>query len=243
MLSDIQIIPLSEDNGHGNMRLDEEMVDLSRKSGKPFIRFYTWSPYAISLGYNQKENQFSKQKLLAEGIDLVRRPTGGRAVFHAEELTYCITAPTTGKEQNRAIYRFIHEIIANAFLSFDIKTDFIRSTSDFKSHYKTDFSKSCFTSNARYELTLDNKKIVGSAQRDFSDILLQHGSILLGPKHYDIVEYLAHTDNFEATEHKKLRFKEILKNSSTDIYTSTGTHISPLELSLSVTEEFKKFNQ
>jgi lipoate-protein ligase A len=224
----IRFSPYAVYRGHENMTIDSELAVSSAKNQNTYIRFYGWRPNAVSLGFNQSSDSFSKYNMIHDGIDLVKRPTGGRAVFHAEELTYCITTPTSGPDENRKIYRDFHIAIATALAQLGIETDFVKANPDLRQHYSTSGAKSCFTSSARYELTIGGRKLVGSAQRDFGKVLLQHGSILLGPRHYDICEYMDFDgDSDSATEEKKLRFRSLLEKSSTDVKTSTGKTVSP----------------
>lgn len=186
-------IDTGENSGEFNMNYDIELVKKYRETKIEYIRVYQWKPYAISLGYNQKDIDVSKSKCDAAGIDVVRRPTGGRAVFHAEELTYSVVMDGEGKSVSE-IYRFISEKLVNAFLEYDNGLEsylsFEKSKLQFPEHYKEKSSFACFSASALNEIKANGKKLVGSAQRNFSDVVLQHGSILLNTKHKEIINYL-----------------------------------------------------
>ncbi|MBN1928109.1 MAG: lipoate--protein ligase family protein [Chlorobiaceae bacterium] len=152
-------------------------------------RFYSWSPPAISLGCNQNPSEIDHARCRAEGVDVVVRPTGGRAVFHADELTYSFFAVTD--LPNEAIYRMVHETIARALAGVGVTAEFCRSQPDFRARYATPESVSCFTASARYELQAGGRKLVGSAQRRQGKVLLQHGSLPLSWRHRQISRYLA----------------------------------------------------
>ena len=80
------------------MDYDEALArELGEGSGSPTIRLYGWHPPAISLGWNQSENEIDREKASSAGIDVVRRPTGGRAILHCDELTYSVTMRVRGK--------------------------------------------------------------------------------------------------------------------------------------------------
>ena len=188
-----EFIDTGENSGKFNMNYDLELVKKYRERRTEYIRVYQWKPYAISLGYNQKDIDVSKEKCDAAGIDIVRRPTGGRAVFHAEELTYSVVMNGEGKNVSE-IYRFISEKLVNAFLEYDNGLEkflsFEKSKLQFPEHYKEKSSFACFSASALNEIKANGKKLVGSAQRNFGDVVLQHGSILLNTKHKEIINYL-----------------------------------------------------
>lgn len=179
-----------------DMRLMQSLVDGSFTrvfgTGSCLWRFYSWSPAAVSLGRNQDPAEIDQARCSADGIDVVVRPTGGRAVFHADELTYSFFAVT--EEPNEAIYRLVHEAIARALAHAGVPTDFCRSQPDFRKRYASAEAVPCFTASARYELQVEGRKIVGSAQRRRGDAILQHGSMPLTPRHREIVRYIAAGD-------------------------------------------------
>ena len=92
--------------GEENMAIDRQLMDafldgrFQQRYGRDCClwRFYAWHPYAVTIGYNQDISGIDLLKCRSEGIDVVRRPTGGRAVFHAEEFTYSFFCRVTGSE-------------------------------------------------------------------------------------------------------------------------------------------------
>jgi lipoate-protein ligase A len=152
-------------------------------------RFYSWVPAAVSLGRNQDPAEIDAVQCHSDGIDIVVRPTGGRAVFHADELTYSFFAETGAS--NETIYRKVHEAIGRALEKAGVIPDFCRSQPDFRKRYATAEAVTCFTASAKYELQVDGRKIVGSAQRRRGDVLLQHGSMPLTGRHREIIRYIA----------------------------------------------------
>ncbi|MEI7747561.1 MAG: lipoate--protein ligase family protein [Chlorobiaceae bacterium] len=155
-------------------------------------RFYAWRPYAVTLGYNQDVSGIDSDKCRSAGIDVVRRPTGGRAVFHAEEFTYSFL--TESSEQNSELYRMVHEVIKLALESLGIHAEFCRSTLARPQGGGAPVAVSCFTASARYELQVDGRKLVGSAQRRTRNILLQHGSLPLSSHHKDLCTFVTLAD-------------------------------------------------
>lgn len=182
-------------SGVYNMELDIKLVEKCRKEDTAFLRFYRWKPYAISLGYNQtrlsKEVYIDTNKCRAEGLDVVVRPTGGRAVLHSEELTYSVIFRSS--KPVHELYKVISYAILNGLRNIDPKLQvlsFTKETPDLMKLIRTGMYNLCFNSAIKNEINYKGKKLVGSAQRKFGDIVLQHGSILLGNHHKNIVNYL-----------------------------------------------------
>jgi len=146
----------------------------------PVLRFYAWNPPAVSIGYNQKIDYFNKNVFEKLGIDLVRRPTGGRAVYHDKEITYSIIISSKSELYKLGIHQLYYKISAalSAGLKYsgiEAKIERNRAGNGSINRKKTD----CFSSTARFEIKYKGKKIVGSAQRRMSSGILQHGSIIL----------------------------------------------------------------
>ena len=182
------------------MRRDLALVATARVEPS-VMRLYTWDPWCVSLGYNQNEDVIDKRLLREHGWDLVRRPTGGRAVLHAEELTYCIAVPQGEGVKPRAVYQQIHEQLLAALQTLVPGLSFEESPTDLRHHYATAgaAAASCFTSSARTEIMFNGRKVVGSAQRTIDGVILQHGSILTGNAHSNIVDVLVATDEERAS--------------------------------------------
>ena len=177
-------------SGAENMRRDEKMALACAEDRIPRLRFYSWNPWTLSLGYNQKEERIDREALEAAGYELVRRPTGGRAVFHAHEITYGVAMPTDGRGVHET-YAQISDALRRGFERLQATgIEFSRNRPDFREHYQNMDSEGCFSTSALNELNWNGRKLVGSAQRRYEDVLLQHGSILLGDAHLDIVNFL-----------------------------------------------------
>lgn len=223
---DFEIIDSAYNTGQFNMDFDVELKDKAEKENKAFFRLYGWNPWCLSLGYNQKDDTILINEINDSEYDLVRRPTGGRAVFHADEITYSIAIPLRDDLTHHDVYREIHLLLAQAFQKLDIHCDLEKSNPDLRSHYSTENSAMCFSSSARYEIENNGKKIVGSAQRLFGKILLQHGSILLNQTHLGIVDFIK-------TQNKDI-LKEFLKNKSISLSELTGKDITYEDVSKAI---------
>lgn len=143
----------------------------------PTLRFYAWSPAALSLGYHQsKFPDFWRQlSWKNQPIDLVRRPTGGRAVLHQGDLTYAVIA--SGFAASRAeAYREICEFLIEGWRSLSISLEYGQAGRDYI------HNPNCFgTATAADLITPDGNKLIGSAQLRRGSAILQHGSMRLNP--------------------------------------------------------------
>jgi lipoate-protein ligase A len=184
--------------GAFNMRYDELLVErLLHGTGNPSVRVYQWSPWAVSLGYHQRREDIDEASCRERGIDVVRRPTGGRAILHAEELTYSVAMPAD-RRSTQQVYNDISKALVRGLKLFGVDVALQRSQPDFPERYRHASSIPCFTSSARYEIEWHDRKLVGSAQRRYTgegqDIVLQHGSILCGPAHQLLIDFLSLRD-------------------------------------------------
>ncbi len=182
-------------SGSFNMDFDEALVNmLQQGTGAPTVRVYGWRPPAISLGWNQREEEIDIPKAKADGIDVVRRPTGGRAILHSDELTYSVTMLAPSRDVT-SVYNNISRALVRGLELLGAEVLLERSQPHFPSLYRTASAVACFSSSARYEIQIGGRKLVGSAQRRYTgqhgeDVVLQHGSILLGSGHKRLTEYL-----------------------------------------------------
>ena len=181
-------------DGATHMAIDRAVLEHAGDFGRPTIRTYSWVPPAISLGYHQPETAVDLERCRAEGVDVVRRPTGGRAVFHAMEVTYSVVMPGTSAYAAMGIgelYRTISEGLARGIRKLGVPAELEKRSVDLRAHYQDAASVSCFSAAARHEILVDERKLVGSAQRRLSGGMLQHGSILTGDAHLDLCRFLA----------------------------------------------------
>ena len=158
------------------MAVDQALLDLAAGEGRAFLRLYRWEPHCLSFGRNEPaRKRYDRAAIAALGIDTVRRPTGGRAVWHAEELTYAVAAPIDTFGTLAQTYRRIHETLATALRSLGFPADLASPPARASALH----AGACFASPAGGEVVLGGKKVVGSAQLREGGAFLQHGSILL----------------------------------------------------------------
>ncbi|RKQ88757.1 lipoate--protein ligase family protein [Brockia lithotrophica] len=167
---------------HWNMAVDEAILQ-THVAGltPPTLRFYTWKPYALSLGYAQKVSTAADVEALARhGVVLVRRPTGGRAVFHADELTYSVVLSVGHRlapESVLASYRLLSAGLLAGYRILGIPAELAPETNRDARTKDSGSSPDCFDTPSPYELVVEGKKIAGSAQMRSEGGVLQHGSL------------------------------------------------------------------
>jgi lipoate-protein ligase A len=216
-----QFLDAGEHSGQFNMDSDTSLVEnLLHGSGFPTLRLYTWKPWAISLGYNQDSSELDGAFCKEVGIDVVRRPTGGRAILHAEELTYAVAMPANSSSI-LVSYNSISRALLRGLSFFGVDATFEQSQPRFREVYRKKSSIACFSSSARYEIQWAGRKLVGSAQRRMRSkrnaVLLQHGSILCGPAHRRLVEFLR-----GPTESDRKGMEQDLKEKTVDLSEIVG---------------------
>ncbi len=159
------------------MAIDEWLLKQHQSGHPPTLRFYTWSPSAISLGYHQRKYPESWQNFIwkNEQIELVRRPTGGRAVLHHGDLTYAVVASGFSESRMEA-YKNICEFLIKGWRNLGIELHYGTAGRGYINN------PNCFgTATGADLITVDGNKLIGSAQLRRGDAILQHGSMRLKP--------------------------------------------------------------
>ncbi len=172
-----RLIYTGSNDGFHNMAVDEAIAIAVRERRVPYtLRFYTWAPPCISIGYFQ-----TPEKTLNGSI--VRRITGGRAVHHGNDLSYSVVSLTDNTLFPKTI-NGTYSTIANAFSAglrhMGLSPDPVggeKITRETAGEYRR--KPLCFNTSLRHEIKFHGKKLIGSAQRRWSDVFLQHGSILV----------------------------------------------------------------
>jgi lipoyl(octanoyl) transferase len=163
------------------MAVDEAILEgISRQISQPTLRLYAWDPPCLSLGYAQPVGDVDREALKAYGWELVRRPTGGRAILHTDELTYSIIgrqddprlAGSVIESYQRLSQALLHALTLLGIPAVAEANPLLPAGSDPKGPV-------CFEVPSTYEITYEHKKIIGSAQARRKGMLLQHGSFPL----------------------------------------------------------------
>lgn len=165
-----------------NMAIDEAILE-AHAAGQvpPTLRFYGWNPPAVSIGYFQRlQGEVDLDTCRRLGIEAVRRPTGGRAVLHEDELTYSVVISQDLLPGDVIhTYRVLCQGLLDGIRRLDVPVDMAMPHAGRPARLEAESSAACFNSPSWYELEVDGRKVVGSAQVRTGGVILQHGSILL----------------------------------------------------------------
>lgn len=209
-----------------NMGIDEAIL-LAHSAGTvpPTLRFYGWQPAAVSLGYFQRAmSEIDMDRCKERNIDVVRRLTGGRAVLHDAELTYSIVVredyplipPTI-----TASYRYFSNGLLTGLEALGIQAKMTVPVAAYGQRKKQPGSAACFDAPSHYEVTVEGRKLVGSAQVRKNGVILQHGSILLRFSAEQFVDLL----RLPSAE-KRVETTAMLKGRATSIEEVLGKSVS-----------------
>ena len=185
----IQTIPAP---GAWNMAVDEAIL-VAAGSGAvpPTLRLYAWDPPCLSLGYAQPYADVDVPRLFERGWQVVRRPTGGRAILHTDELTYSVCGPSSEPRLAGSVlesYRSLSAALLAALHLLDIPAESHPISVD-QSHGPV-----CFEVPSNYEITVAGRKLIGSAQARRKEGILQHGTLPLQGDLSRIVQALVFPD-------------------------------------------------
>jgi lipoyl(octanoyl) transferase len=227
-----RFLPYSLGNPAWNMAVDEAiLIQYLDNPVPPTLRFYGWEIPTLSLGYFQEAGrEVNMPDLKKRGFGFVRRCTGGRAVLHHRELTYSIIGGEKDGFPNSLaeVYLFISKALADTFRRFGVTAQ-LHSTG----LSGNPGTGACFATPSWYEILVDNRKLVGSAQFRLKNSFLQHGSILVDFSAADLVSVL--------NLHQKSPAEAIadLEKKVTS-FTQLGIIIQPEELSHAIKAGFER---
>jgi lipoyl(octanoyl) transferase len=174
--------------GAWNMAVDSALLESVRDGAAPVLRFYRWAPACLSLGRNQPaRSRYDLDALLARRIEVVRRPTGGRAVLHDRELTYAVVLPADALGGQKRCYAAVNRALARGLRALGVAAELQPATGR---RAAAPSLAPCFQEPAEGELVVSGRKLVGSAQRRADGVLLQHGSLLLANQQGSLREVL-----------------------------------------------------
>ena len=222
-------------SGKFNMELDK-FLSRNVRSNEAFFRLYRWKPYCLSLGANQNISSVNQEKTSLDNIDVVYRPTGGRGILHSEELTYSVVLAKENITSAKSVYHEINLALADGLGRYNSKLRQVELETDqpkFKELYNTPQGDICFAVPARSELKFNGKKLVGSAQRRMDSGILQHGSVLCGTYHRNIISYL------HLTEEEKKFIEEEMESKTTELESILGEETDYEKLSLALLAGFE----
>jgi lipoyl(octanoyl) transferase len=161
--------------GWANMAIDHALLERTEHHGESWLRLYRWDPPCLSFGRHEPATRrYDADRIEELGLDTVRRPTGGRAVWHSRELTYAVTSPYLHFGSLKAAYLEIHRMLGDALARLGVSVSIAPPARAAPLD-----AGACFAQPAGGEVLVGGRKVVGSAQYRQGAALLQHGSILL----------------------------------------------------------------
>lgn len=207
--------------GPYNMAVDEAIAQaVAARLVPPTLRFYAWDPPCVSLGRNQPVKGVDLARIAERGYGIVRRPTGGRAILHTDEMTYSMIAspdhPLMHGYVLDSYLRISHGLVAG-LRRMGIAAEEAPGTN----RAGPDVSAACFEVPSAYEIVAHGKKILGSAQARRSTSVLQHGSLPLEGDLTRVVDCLAFDD-----EAARQALRASLRDHAATVYELTGRHVS-----------------
>jgi lipoate-protein ligase A len=213
--------------GAENMAVDAAILDaVSEGRVPPTLRLYGWNPACLSLGYGQRVSDADLERLASRGWDIVRRPTGGKAILHTDELTYSVALPIQHPLAVGGVIESYREISKALLAALNRLGATARADAKPEGGAK---SAVCFETSSHYEVTVDGKKLVGSAQLRRKGSVLQHGSLPLYGDITRICDVLCYED-----EAARVRAKEMVRKRATTLEGVFSTHPRPLSLRESI---------
>ncbi|HET6232851.1 MAG TPA: lipoate--protein ligase family protein [Longimicrobiaceae bacterium] len=182
--------------GAWNMALDQALAASVREGGAPVLRFYRWTPACLSLGRNQPaRGRYDLDALHRAGVEVVRRPTGGRAVLHDRELTYSVAVAEGALGSPREAYAAINRALVGGLRRLGVPAQLQPETGV---RAPVPSLAPCFKDPTEGEVVVAGRKLVGSAQRREDGVILQHGSLLLDGDQSEVRAFLLDPSSEEA---------------------------------------------
>jgi lipoyl(octanoyl) transferase len=166
-------------SGSWNMAVDESILEhIHRDEALPTLRLYSWNPPCLSLGHAQSFTDVDVERVKANGWEVVRRMTGGRAILHTDELTYSVTGGADEPILASGIlesYNRLAQALIFAMRELGLPVEMKEEAG----HASGEANPICFEVPSTYEITVNGKKLIGSAQARRKEGVLQHGSLPL----------------------------------------------------------------
>jgi lipoate-protein ligase A len=198
-----------EADGVTNMAVDEAILTaVVQELSPPTLRFYAWSPWCLSLGRNQPLADVDRVACRMAGVDVVRRPTGGRAILHADELTYSVALLQGDSRVTSDVVESYRRLSVGLLAGLrHLGVAAIQAVGQRKP--AADLAAICFETPSDYEITVGGQKLIGSAQWRAQGGVLQHGTLPLHGDLTRIVAYLALPDAEREIQRQGLRLRAI----------------------------------
>ena len=217
-----RLLHSSPASGSWNMALDEALLEaVQAGDSPPTLRLYDWEPATLTLGYAQAIDNVDLKRLADKGWGIVRRPTGGRAILHVDEITYSVVAPASEERVAGGVlesYKRLSQALLRSVELLDVPA--IGKEKSGKRQKPSEPNPICFEAPSDYEITVDGKKLLGSAQARRKEGVLQHGSLPLYGDIARITEVLTFSD-----DDKRKRAAERVRGSAATVESAIGRKV------------------
>ena len=209
-----RLIKTQPASGPWNMAVDEALLEMmGHTDAQPVFRLYAWNPPCLSLGYAQPIADINLDQLSDLNWDIVRRPTGGRAILHVDELTYAVIGPHSEPRLAGGVlesYRRLSGALTVALRRIGLPAQALPHPKRDSSAF-SDQEPICFEQPSNYEITVYGKKLIGNAQARKKTGVLQHGTL---PLHGDLTR-ITQVLNFGSQELRATAAQRLLARATT----------------------------
>ena len=209
-----RLIQTKPASGPWNMAVDETLLEMMGSTdAQPVLRLYAWNPPCLSIGYAQSIANVNRNHLTNLGWELVRRPTGGRAILHTDELTYAVIGPHTDLRLTGGVlesYRRLSGTLVIALTKVGLPVQALPHPKN-QSPTSSEAEPICFEQPSNYEITVHGKKLIGSAQARKKAGILQHGTLPL----YGDLTRITQVLTFDGEEQRAIAAQRLLARAAT----------------------------
>lgn len=230
-----RLIKTAPANGAWNMAVDEAMLQaVGHNEVPPTLRLYAWDPACLSIGYAQPFRDVDLERLNIHGWDVVRRITGGRAILHTDELTYSVIGPHEEPRFAGSVIESYHRLsqgLLEALRLLELPAEALPKSAEGSITQEP----VCFEVPSHYEITVNGKKLIGSAQARKKAGVLQHGTLPLQGDLSRITQALV----FPSDQDRKKAAERLLRRATT-IETAMGPGITWDQVAAAVEGAFSK---
>jgi lipoyl(octanoyl) transferase len=207
-------------SGATNMAIDQAIMEaVGRAEVPPTLRFYAWEPACLSLGYAQRVREVDRDRLTAHGWELVRRPTGGKAILHTDELTYSVAILERDPIVQGGVIESYRRLSVALLRGLELLH--VQAAITPREQAGKALGPVCFEVPSDYEVTAEGRKLIGSAQVRRHHTVLQHGTL---PLHGDITRICDALVFVDETERRLARQR--VAERATTIETAFGRQVS-----------------
>jgi len=218
------------------MAVDEAiLLAVAAGEAPPTVRFFAWQPPCLSLGFSQPQADVDLDRLQALGWGLVRRPTGGRAILHTDELTYSVIAPSAEPRVAGAVVESYRHLSEGLLRGLELLGMCARADKTYAVPDRDAKGAVCFEMPSNYEITVADKKLLGSAQTRKLGMVLQHGTLPLCGDISRICEVL----RFESEELRQLARARVAERATT-VEAVGGRPVTWLEAARALAQGFSE---